>query len=47
MKRAANVNKTFPFNITVPAGTTCNGAVAGLQNVCFMKIANGESHPFL
>ncbi|KAF2705595.1 hypothetical protein K504DRAFT_439878 [Pleomassaria siparia CBS 279.74] len=47
LKRAANVDKTFPFNVTVPAGTTCTGTVAGLQNVCFMKIANAnKAGPF-
>lgn len=30
----------FPINIRVPAGTTCTGEVAGVQNVCLMKIAN-------
>ncbi|KAF2466559.1 uncharacterized protein BDR25DRAFT_306080 [Lindgomyces ingoldianus] len=42
MKRAANVNMDFPINIAVPAGTSCTGAVAGQQNVCFMKIANAN-----
>lgn len=42
MKRAANVNQDFPINISVPAGTTCSGSVAGQQNVCFMKIANAN-----
>lgn len=42
VRRAANVNKDFPISIAVPAGTTCSGTVAGQQNVCFMKIANGK-----
>ena len=46
-KRAANVNKDFPFQIAVPAGTTCSGTVAGQSNVCFMKIANSnKAGPF-
>lgn len=39
-KRAANVNKDFPVEIAVPAGTTCSGTAGGQSNVCFMKIAN-------
>jgi hypothetical protein len=40
MKRAANVNKDFPFAATIPAGTTCSGTVAGQSNVCLVKIVN-------
>lgn len=43
VKRAANVNMDFPINIRVPAGTTCTGEVAGVQNVCLMKIANSNN----
>jgi hypothetical protein len=40
MKRASNVNEDYPFAATIPAGTTCTGAVAGQQNVCLVKIVN-------
>lgn len=42
VKRAANVNRSFPFEFTLPAGATCNGQVAGQQNVCLVKIANSN-----
>ncbi|EFW99418.1 cell surface protein [Grosmannia clavigera kw1407] len=42
-KRAANVNKDFPVAVSIPAGTTCNGTVNGLSNVCLIKIANSNS----
>ncbi|TVY84870.1 hypothetical protein LSUE1_G000688 [Lachnellula suecica] len=41
-KRAANVNKDFPFSVAIPAGTTCTGTVAGQSNVCLVKIANSN-----
>ncbi|OAF99613.1 uncharacterized protein CC84DRAFT_1075295, partial [Paraphaeosphaeria sporulosa] len=41
--RASNVNMDFPIDIAVPAGTTCTGSMAGLQNVCLMKIANSNN----
>ncbi|TVY82269.1 hypothetical protein LSUE1_G003091 [Lachnellula suecica] len=40
MKRASNVNEDYPIAMTIPAGTTCTGTVAGQSNVCAMKIAN-------
>ncbi|KAF2650071.1 hypothetical protein K491DRAFT_667854 [Lophiostoma macrostomum CBS 122681] len=44
---AENVNRDFPFQIQVPAGTNCTGSVAGQKNVCFMKIANkNKAGPF-
>jgi hypothetical protein len=47
MKRAANVNKDYPFAATIPAGTTCSGTVAGQSNVCLMKIVNPSGNgPF-
>lgn len=41
-KRAANVNKDFPFSVAVPAGTTCSGTVGGQSGVCLVKIANSN-----
>ncbi|KAK0716935.1 hypothetical protein B0T26DRAFT_648343 [Lasiosphaeria miniovina] len=47
MKRAANVNEDFPMKFSVPAGTTCNGTIAGQSNVCLVKIANSnKAGPF-
>ena len=35
------------MQFSVPAGTTCQGTVAGQQNVCFVKIANSnKAGPF-
>lgn len=49
IKRAAakNVNLDFPMKIQIPDGTSCNGTVAGQDNVCFLKIANANKNgPF-
>lgn len=47
MKRAANVNESFDFKFSVPAGTKCEGSVAGMNNVCLVKIANSnKAGPF-
>ncbi len=47
MKRAANVNEDFPMKFSVPAGTTCQGEIAGRKNVCLVKIANSnKAGPF-
>lgn len=36
-----------PFDIAVPAGTTCTGTVGDMQNVCLMKVANpSKAGPF-
>ncbi|RDW56409.1 hypothetical protein BP6252_14163 [Coleophoma cylindrospora] len=40
VKRASNVNEDYPIAISVPAGMTCSGTVAGQSNVCLVKIAN-------
>jgi hypothetical protein len=40
MKRASNVNEDYPFEATIPAGTTCTGTVGGQSNVCLVKIVN-------
>ncbi|KAJ4159471.1 uncharacterized protein LMH87_008371 [Akanthomyces muscarius] len=39
-RRALNVNTDHPLQVAIPAGTTCTGAVGGMQNVCLMKVAN-------
>jgi hypothetical protein len=47
MKRAANVNQSFDFKFSVPAGTTCSGTVASMTGVCLVKIANSnKAGPF-
>ncbi|KAL8408318.1 hypothetical protein RB594_006934 [Gaeumannomyces avenae] len=48
IKRAAkNVNQDFPMKFEVPAGTTCQGTVEGINNVCLVKIANpNRAGPF-
>ncbi|KAB5530365.1 hypothetical protein GE09DRAFT_921519, partial [Coniochaeta sp. 2T2.1] len=46
-KRAANVNEDFPMAFAVPEGTRCEGTVAGVSNVCMVKIANSnKAGPF-
>ncbi|KAK4131694.1 hypothetical protein BT67DRAFT_464164 [Trichocladium antarcticum] len=46
-KRAPNVNRDFAFRFEVPAGTTCNGTLAGMTGVCLVKIANpSKAGPF-
>ncbi|KAK3311115.1 uncharacterized protein B0T15DRAFT_388005 [Chaetomium strumarium] len=47
LKRAANVNQSFDFKFSVPAGTTCTGTVASMTGVCLVKIANSnKAGPF-
>ena len=47
MKRASNVNEDYPFEATIPAGTTCTGTVGGQSNVCLVKIVNpSNAGPF-
>ncbi|KAH8745067.1 hypothetical protein F5882DRAFT_371331 [Hyaloscypha sp. PMI_1271] len=41
-KRAANVNKDFPFQVAIPAGTTCTGTAGGQTGVCLVKFANSN-----
>ncbi|KAH6648406.1 hypothetical protein BKA67DRAFT_363282 [Truncatella angustata] len=43
MKRASNVNEDYPMAFSVPAGTTCQGSMAGQENVCLVKIANSNN----
>ncbi|KAG5996237.1 hypothetical protein E4U54_002632 [Claviceps lovelessii] len=46
-KRAANVNKDFPLKVAIPAGTSCRGSVAGMSDVCLLKLANpSRAGPF-
>ncbi|KAG5980437.1 hypothetical protein E4U55_004025 [Claviceps digitariae] len=46
-KRAGNVNKDFPLKVAIPAGTSCRGSVAGMSNVCLLKLANpSRAGPF-
>ncbi|KAG5985857.1 hypothetical protein E4U43_005832 [Claviceps pusilla] len=46
-KRAANVNMDFPLKVAIPAGTTCQGSVAGISDVCLLKLANpSRAGPF-
>jgi len=41
-KRAANVNKDYPFKVDIPSGTTCSGTAGGQSNVCLVKFANSN-----
>ena len=47
-KRAARtVQQGFAFEFAVPANVTCNGVIAGLREVCLVKIANAhKAGPF-
>ncbi|RDW77822.1 cell surface protein [Coleophoma cylindrospora] len=46
-KRAQNVNKSFAFTVSMPAGTTCTGTINGLSNVCQVKVSNNNANgPF-
>ncbi|KAK7943771.1 uncharacterized protein PG986_012884 [Apiospora aurea] len=42
MRRASNVNQDYPMAFDIPAGTTCQGTMGDLQNVCLVKIANAN-----
>ncbi|KAK7992915.1 cell surface protein [Apiospora saccharicola] len=42
MRRASNVNSDYPMAFDIPAGTTCQGTMGDLQNVCLVKIANSN-----
>ncbi|KAK2606204.1 hypothetical protein QQS21_003375 [Conoideocrella luteorostrata] len=48
IKRAAkNVNTDFPLKVAIPAGTTCQGSMGGVSNVCLLKVANpSRAGPF-
>jgi len=46
-KRAANVNKDYPFAVEIPSGTSCTGTLNGQSNVCLVKISNNNANgPF-
>ncbi|KAK8098210.1 uncharacterized protein PG998_013696 [Apiospora kogelbergensis] len=42
MRRASNVNQDYPMAFDIPAGTTCQGTMGNMQNVCLVKIANSN-----
>ncbi|KAK7932330.1 cell surface protein [Apiospora marii] len=42
MRRASNVNEDYPMAFDIPAGTTCQGTMGNMQNVCLVKIANSN-----
>ncbi|OAQ61228.1 CND1, Gas1-like protein [Pochonia chlamydosporia 170] len=39
-KRALNVDSDYPLKVAIPAGTTCQGSMGGMSNVCLLKVAN-------
>ncbi|KID92386.1 CAS1 appressorium specific protein [Metarhizium guizhouense ARSEF 977] len=39
-KRASNVDTDHPLKVAIPAGTTCQGSMGGMSNVCLLKVAN-------
>ncbi|KAK8931869.1 hypothetical protein H634G_04375 [Metarhizium anisopliae BRIP 53293] len=39
-KRASNVDTDHPLKVAIPAGTTCQGSMGGMTNVCLLKVAN-------
>lgn len=46
-KRAANVDKDFALSVAMPAGTSCNGTVNGISNLCLVKLSNNNANgPF-
>ncbi|KAK0715447.1 hypothetical protein B0H67DRAFT_601015 [Lasiosphaeris hirsuta] len=36
-------NKDFPLTVQMPAGMTCEGTVAGVENVCVVRVRNGAA----
>ncbi|KAK3312508.1 hypothetical protein B0H66DRAFT_400017 [Apodospora peruviana] len=36
-------NKDFPLTVQMPAGMTCDGTVAGVDNVCVVRVRNGAA----
>ncbi|ROW16000.1 hypothetical protein VPNG_02604 [Cytospora leucostoma] len=42
-KRAENVNEDYPFEVEIPAGTTCSGTISGQSNLCLVKISNNNN----
>ncbi|KAJ9148996.1 Cell surface protein [Pleurostoma richardsiae] len=46
-KRAENVNKDYDFAVEIPAGTSCNGTINGISNLCLVKVSNNNANgPF-
>ncbi|ROV93619.1 hypothetical protein VMCG_08085 [Cytospora schulzeri] len=46
-KRAENVNEDYPFEVEIPAGTSCTGTINGESNLCLVKISNNnDAGPF-
>ncbi|KAK1755406.1 hypothetical protein QBC47DRAFT_188894 [Echria macrotheca] len=36
-------NRDFPLTVKMPAGMTCEGTVAGVSNVCVVRVRNGAA----
>jgi hypothetical protein len=36
-------NRDFPLTVQMPAGMTCEGTVAGVNNVCVVRVRNGAA----
>lgn len=36
-------NRDFPLTVQMPAGMVCEGTVAGVQNVCIVRVRNGAA----
>lgn len=36
-------NKDFPLRVQMPAGMTCDATVAGVDNVCVVRVRNGAA----
>lgn len=36
-------NTDFPLEVQMPAGMTCEGTVAGVENVCVVRVRNGAA----
>ena len=36
-------NTDFPLQVQMPAGMTCEGTVAGVNNVCVVRVRNGAA----
>ncbi len=36
-------SKDFPLTVKMPAGMTCDATVAGVDNVCIVRVRNGAA----
>lgn len=36
-------SRDFPLTVQMPAGMTCEGTVAGVNNVCIVRVRNGAA----